>query len=162
MEELIKTFHIEINLLIAQFVNFAIVLLILYKFAYKPILKALNKRTEKIEKGLKDSEEASKKLKEMEEKEKDVLKKAKTQAREIIKNSEDAAVKNAAIITDQTEIQAKKMLADAKKQIEQEKEKIITEAKSEIAGLVMAATEKIIGEKMNSEKDEELIKKAIK
>ena len=58
MDELIKTFHIELNLLVAQIVNFSIVLFVLYRFAYAPILKTLNSRTGKIEKGLKDAESA--------------------------------------------------------------------------------------------------------
>ena len=77
MEELVKTFHIDAGLLLAQLVNFLIVLVVLYKFAYKPILKTLNDRTGKIEKGLKDAEDAQIKLAEMEKKEKEILTKAK-------------------------------------------------------------------------------------
>jgi len=162
MEELVKTFHIETNLLLAQFVNFAIVLFVLWKFAYKPILKTLNDRTEKIEKGVKDAENASKKLGEMTEKEKDVLHKARKEAQEIIKKSEGEAKKNAESIILTAKEQNEKMIADAKKMIEQEKTKMFSEVKSEIAGLVVAATEKVIGEKLDSQKDKELIEKAIK
>lgn len=162
MEELIKTFHIETNLLLAQFVNFAIVLFVLWKFAYKPILKTLNDRTKKIEKGVKDAENASKKLSEMTEKEKEILTSAKKEAQEIIKKSEGEAKKNAESIILTAKEQNEKMIADAKKMIEQEKEKMFSEVKSEIAGLVMAATEKVIGEKLDAHKDKDLIEKAIK
>ena len=162
MEELIKTFHIEVNLLIAQLVNFAIVLFVLYKFAYGPILKTLNARTKRIEKGLEDSEAAKKKLEEITVKEKEVLMSAKKEAQKIIKDAEEVAVRDAKKILFEAQDQSNKSLADAKKQIEQEKEKILSEAKSEIANLVIAATEKIIGEKMSSEKDKELISNAIK
>ena len=161
MEELIKTFHIETNLLLAQFVNFAIVLFVLWKFAYKPILKTLNDRTKKIEKGVKDAESASKKLSEMNEKEKEILTSAKKEAQEIIKKSEEEAKKNAQSIMEQAKEQNEKMIADAKKMIEQEKGKMLGEVKSEIAELVVSATEKIIGEKMDQKKDKELIEKAI-
>jgi len=162
MDELIKTFHIETSLLLAQFVNFAIVLFVLYKFAYGPILKTLNARTKKIEKGLKDSEKASKKLGEVMEKEKIVLHEARKDAQEIIKKSEDEAKKNAEIIAAEARLQTEKMTADAKKQIEQEKERVMTDVKSEIAGLVVAATEKVIGEKLDASKDKGLIERAIK
>lgn len=162
MEELIKTFHIEANLLVAQFVNFAIILFVLWKFAYKPILKTLNDRTKKIEKGVKDAEEAGKKLKETAEKEKEILIKARKEAQDIIKKSETDAKKNAESIMIQAKEQNEKMIADAKKMIEQEKGKMIAEVKSEIAGLVVSATEKVIGEKLDGKKDEELIEKAIK
>ncbi|MDQ1284421.1 MAG: F-type H+-transporting ATPase subunit b [Patescibacteria group bacterium] len=161
MDELIKTFHIETNLLIAQVVNFTIVLLVLYKFAYGPILKTLNDRTKKIEKGLKDSEDAGKKLAEITEKEKEVLAKAKKEAQGIIKKSEEEAKKNAENLVMEAKIQTQKIAVEAKKQIEQEKDKMMAEIKSEVAELVVAAAGKILGEKIDSGKDKELIERSM-
>jgi F-type H+-transporting ATPase subunit b len=161
MDELIKTFHIELNLLVAQIVNFTIVLVVLYKFAYKPVLKTLNDRTKKIDKGIKDSELAAKKLSEITEKEKEVLTKAKKEAQEIMKKAEIEAKGNANSLMLEARNGSDKILEDAKRQIEQEKEKIIAEAKTEVANLVILATEKIIGEKMDKEKDKELIEKSL-
>ena len=162
MEALVKTFHIDAGLLLAQLVNFIIVLLVLYKFAYKPILKVLNDRTDKVEKGIKDAESAQVKLAEMEKKEKEVLLKAKEEAQKIIQQAEKTAMANVQELEIKAKEQSEKTLAEAKKQIEQEKNKAVKEAKSEIANLVMSATEKIIGEKIDSNKDKELIEKAIK
>lgn len=162
MDELIKTFHIELNLLVAQIVNFSIVLFVLYRFAYKPVLKTLNSRTGKIEKGLKDAEVAGKKLDEIMLREKEVLAEAKKEAQSIIRIAEEQAKANAMSIVLEARNQNEKLIETAKKQIEQEKDKMISEVKSEIAGLVIAATEKIIGEKLDKVKDRELIEKAIK
>lgn len=162
MDELIKTFHIEWRLLAAQMVNFAIVLFALWKFAYRPILKTLNDRTKKIEKGIKDAEEAKTKLEEVSAEEKEILKKARVEAQEIIKKAEDTAKKEAENISTEAKKHTEKMITDAQKVISQEKGKMIAEVKSEIAGLVVAATEKIISEKLDSSKDKELIEQAIK
>ncbi len=162
MDELIKTFHIELNLLFAQVVNFSIVLFVLYRFAYRPILKTLNSRTEKIEKGMRDAGEAGKKLEEITEKEKEVLSNAKKEACEIIKNAEEQARINAENIALETKKQNEKLILATKKQIEQEKNKMLTEVKGEIVNLVILATEKIIDEKLDRNKDMELIEKAIK
>jgi F-type H+-transporting ATPase subunit b len=162
MDELIKTFHIEVNLLVAQMVNFAIVLFVLYKFAYKPVLRTLNSRTNKIEKGMMDADAAGKKLAEIMEKEKEVMTVAKKEAQEIIKTAEEQAKANAVSIVLEARNQNEKLIVTAKKQIEQEKDKMLTEVKGEIANLVVLATEKIIGEKLDREKDRELIEKAIK
>jgi len=162
MEELIKTFHIEINLLIAQFVNFAIVLFVLWKFAYKPVLSHLNERTKKIERGVRDAEEAKKKLEETSEKEKVILSEAKIEAQEIIKRAEAVAVKDAELIIISAKEQSEKISEDAKKSIEREKGRIITEAKNEIAELVITASEKLIREKIDRNKDKEIIEKSIK
>lgn len=162
MEELVKTFHIEVGMLLAQFANFVIVFFVLYKFAYGPVLKLLNERTKKIEKGLKDAEESHKKLAEISEKEAAVLVEARKKAQEIIKKSEESAVIQAQEIVASAKTQTEKMLEIAKKEIDQEKEKIIAEAKSEVADLIVMATEKIISEKLDSKRDGELISAAIK
>lgn len=162
MEELVKTFHIETKMIIAQLVNFAIVFAVLYRFAYNPILRLLNERTEKIEKGLRDAEASQKKLSEISEKEASVLVEARKQAQEIIKKSEATALVNAQSIVIAANEQSEKMLEVAKSQIEQEKEKILMEVKSEVANLVVMATEKIIYEKLDGEKDRELISQSIK
>jgi F-type H+-transporting ATPase subunit b len=162
MEELIKTFHIEAGLLIAQFVNFLIVLGVLYMFAYKPILKALNERTKKIEKGLHDAESAKKKLEEMTEKEKEVLVNAKKEAQEIMQRAEEEAKKNLEIMTNETKEKIEKMKRDAQSLIMQERTKMVSEAKAEIADLIVTATEKIIAEKLDTQKDKGLIEQAIR
>lgn len=162
MDQLISTFHIELNLLIAQLVNFSIVLWVLYKFAYRPVLRTLNARTHKIEKGLKDADEASKKLTEVMRKEQDVLTEAKKEAQGIIKAAEEQAKANSMSIVLEARNQSEKLIESAKKQIDQEKDKMLSEVKGEIAGLVVAATEKVIGEKLDKEKDKALIERAIR
>ena len=56
MGDLISQLGIDAKLLIAQVINFVVLLVVLYAFAYKPILKMLHKRTEKIEAGSKNAE----------------------------------------------------------------------------------------------------------
>jgi F-type H+-transporting ATPase subunit b len=162
MGELIKTFHIDIKLIIAQAVNFGIVLFVLWKFAYKPVLKTLNDRSSKIEKGIKDAEKAGKKLAETEEKEKEVLSNARKEAQVIIAKAENTAKKSQQDLENVAKVQADKIITTAKAQIEEEKQKMIKEVKAEIGDLVVSATEKIIGEKMDKNKDKELINRAIR
>lgn len=160
--ELLNNLGINGSLLLAQLINFGILLFVLYKFAYGPVLKMLEDRTKKIEKGLQDAEASHKKLAEISEKESAVLVEARKNAQEIIKKSEEVAVKNAEGIITLAKVQSDKLVEDAKKQIKQEKDKILLEAKSEVANLVMIATEKIIHEKLDSVKDKELINQIIK
>lgn len=162
MEELIKTFHIDIKLILAQLVNFAIVLFVLKKFAYGPMLKLMTERSEKIEKGIENAQNAGKKLLEIEEKEKAVLIEARKAAQEIVANAEAVAVKNKEEIIGEAKTQAEKILSDSAKKIELEKNQMMSEVKGQIAELVVAATGKLIDEKMDSVKDGELIAKAIK
>lgn len=162
MEELIKTFHIDAKLIIAQLVNFAIVLFVLKKYAYGPALKLMNERSKKIEKGLKHAEAAHKKLSEVTEKEKEVLVEAKKQAQDIVAKAEEVAVKNKETIIAEAKAQAEKIMQDSAKKLEAEKNQMMQEVKSQIAELVVAATEKVIATKVDGEKDKELIGNVIK
>ncbi len=161
MNELISTFHIDWKLIIAQLVNFAIVLLVLKKFAYGPMMKLMTERGNKIEKGIKDAEHAGIKLAEIVEKEKAVLIDARKQAQEIVSDAEAVAVKNKEEIITEAKVQAEKILADGTKKIELQKQQMFVEIKDEISDLVVAATGKLMGEKMDPQKDADLIAKSI-
>lgn len=162
MSELLTKLGIDWKLLIAQIVNFLVLLFILWKFAYGPILAMLEKRQKKIEKGLKDADEAHKKLAESEERQREILKKARTEAKDIVEKARVQAEKSKSEIAVEAKAQAEKIILNAKAEIEREKEKTIAEIKSEIGSLVVAATEKVIGEKMDEKKDKELIDKSLK
>jgi len=162
MSELLTKLGIDWKLLIAQIVNFLVLLFVLWKFAYGPIVAMLEKRQKKIEKGLKDAEEAHKKLEESAELQKDILKKARIEAKDIVEKAYMQAEKSKSELAAEAKVQAEKIIVSAKAEIEQEKQKTIAEIKSEIGGLVVAATEKIVGEKIDEKKDKELIEEAIK
>jgi F-type H+-transporting ATPase subunit b len=159
--ELLQKLGINWKLLVAQIVNFLILLFVLYRFAYKPVLKLLNDRTKKIEKGLKDTELAHRKLQEITQKEKEMLSKARIEAQEILKKTEDMAKKSKDEMAQEAKAQAEKIIADAKSNIESEKTKMLREVKAEVAELVVMATEKVIGEKIDEKKDKELIDKLV-
>lgn len=160
--ELLNNLGINGKLLLAQIINFLILLFVLYKFAYGPILKMLDDRTKKIEKGLKDADESHKKLAEIVQKEKEVLKKAREEAQAIIVKAEEQAKKNKEDIITESKTQSEKILSDAQKKIEEEKNKMLAEVKGEISNLVIMATEKIISQKLDTAKDKEIINKALK
>jgi len=124
----------------------------------------INAKLVRLRKETKTSQEkfADKKRQFLTEKEKEVLKKAREEAQVIIKNAEDQAKANAVSIVLEGRDQGEKLIINAKKQIEQEKNKMMVEIKSEVAELVARATEKIIGEKLDSGKDRELIEKVIR
>lgn len=161
MEELIKTFHIDWKLIIAQLVNFAIVLFVLKRYAYGPVLKMMTERSDKIEKGIKDAEHAHKRLAEITDKEHAVLVEARKQASDIITAAEAVALKNRESIITETKQQAEKLLADASKKIEAEKNQMMQEVRTQVADLVVAATGRVIDEKMTSDKDRTIITNAI-
>lgn len=104
MSELIRQLGIDWKLLLSQAVNFAVLLVVLRMFAYKPLLKIMRERRQKIEEGLQKSDEATKRLHEVDE-----LAKRKTRAAE----------EEALSIIRKTELRAKqietKLLGDARR-----------------------------------------------
>ncbi len=161
MSELLSNLGIDAALFGAQLINFSILLFVLYRFAYKPVLAMLEARTQKIEQGLKDAEASQKKLEEAAAKEHDVLVEAKKQAKEIIAKAEEQAHVNRDEIIANAQEESAKIIAHAQKITEEQKAHMVQEVKSEIAGLVSIALEKVIDEKVDQGKDVEIINQVI-
>ncbi|MFZ1720533.1 MAG: F0F1 ATP synthase subunit B [Candidatus Moraniibacteriota bacterium] len=138
---------VDWKLLLAQVVNFGILLFILKRYAYQPMLKMMDERTAKIEKGLLDAEAAQVKLREMEEKERAVLAEARAEAKKILTETEESAKKRDALKVAETEERVKKLLADAEVKISDDRAKMLADAKGELAETVLLAVEKILREK---------------
>jgi len=145
--EALANLGIDWKLLLAQVVNFAILLWILKRYAYKPMLQMLDERTSKIERGLQDAEAASVKLREMEEKEKAVLSEARSEAKRILAETDEAAKKRDAMKAAETEERVKKLLSDAEVKMNDDRAKMLSDAKSELAETVVMAVEKVLKEK---------------
>jgi len=155
--EIVDLFYVSWHLLIAQAINFAIVLFVLWRFAYKPILKIMNERTSTIEKGLEDAKKAEENLIRAKEEEESIIKGARSKGQEIIESADRDAdsVKKEKI--EQTRQESEKIITDAKSQIRAEREKMLAELRSELGELVMLATDKITGDKISGEVNEKLI-----
>ena len=152
---------VDWKLLIAQAVNFLVLLWVLRRFAYRPMLEFLEKRTEKIESGLRDAELAAEKLAEIEAKEREVLDEARKESAAIVARARESAEKTADRIMIESRKESERILAETRKKIEAERESARADMKRELAGLVMLATEKVLGEKLDGAGDDELVRKAV-
>ncbi len=161
MNEIIETFHVDYKMLIAQMVNFAIILGVLYKFAYGPMVKHMDQRSKLIEKGLDDAKKAGEKLAAAAKEREDTILQAKKEARQVIEDAQAQAEKSKEEIVDRARIESEKVVEQAREQIKNEKEKMLIEIKKEIGILVVAATTKIVEEEVNEEKSAKLIAKTI-
>lgn len=158
MESLIQTFHINYSLLLAQVVNFAIVFLVLYKFALKPLTKVMHERTATIEKGIEDAKVAVTSLEDAQKDAKQLLTQTKIEAQEIVKKAQlDADTKKQQMI-EQAKAQVGVIVDSAKQQINQEKLKMIAEAKAEIGSLVIESTRAILSGAINKDVDASIVK----
>ena len=162
MDSLIETFHIDIKLLIAQIINFAIVISVLYFFALKPLMKTMDERGKKIEKSLSDAEKIDAKLEKTDLEYKKVIINAKKDANGIIEKAQEQAESKKAQMIIRAKEEIGQIINAEKAKIQQEKAVVLKEIKSEVANLVVASVEKILDKKIDSKEDKELIKKIIK
>jgi len=149
----ISALGIDWKLLLAQIINFLILLLILRKFLYCPIVNMLQNRRKTIEKGLKDAEEAEVKLDSASEKSRKIISQATDEADKIVKSAKASAEKEAQEIVNSANERSQKIIAEAKASAIVEQEKIVGGAKTQVARLVVAATEKILGKKSDGVED---------
>ena len=91
--EILKNFGIQPILLLAQIVNFTIILFVLKKFFYRPITKVLEDRKKRIEESLKNADEIEARLKKTEGKTAQILEEARAQAQNIIATTNSEAEK---------------------------------------------------------------------
>lgn len=162
MDGIIEAFHLDIKLLIAQLINFTIVLVVLYKLVYRPLLKTMNERTAKIEKGLEDAQKSAEQLEQAEKTRDDKIKEAKKEAKEILEKMRGLAEKNKEEMIRKAEKEANGIVKSAKEEIESEKKKTIKEVRQEIGELVGVALEKVLDDKQSGKVDEKIIEQAIK
>lgn len=159
--EILKDFGVEPVLLLAQVVNFVILLYILKRFLYKPILKVLEERRRKIETSMKQSEEIQKKFDEISQKQTDILDMAKKESEQIIEDAKNEAKILAEQIQANAKAGAEETIKSTQQTLELEKQKMISEAKQEIVDVVAAATEKVVQKTLTQSDKSRLVKKAV-
>ena len=157
----IAALGLDLKAFIFQLISFAIIVFFLNKFVFSKVFKVIDERKQEIEAGLERSNQATKELEKAGDKADKLLKEARIEAENLLHSAhEDASVMLKA--TEEKAAQkAEKIVSEAKDQLKVEVDKAKIELKKENAKLVAKVTEEIIGEKLNSDKDQELIKKAL-
>ncbi len=160
--EILNQFGIQPILLAAQVVNFAILLFILKKFAYGPILKVLEERKQKIADSLKNAEEIEKKLLQTEEDREQELEKAAKEAQRILEDAVSSATQIVAEAHGKASSDIEEMVKKAHEQIKQDRERMQSEIRTELADLVVTSLEKVTGKILTSKDQKELVDKTVR
>lgn len=147
MDALIEAFGINGKLLLAQSVNFGLLVAGLTFFLYKPVLKMLKERQDLIEKGVRDAEEASRNALAAEKQRKEVLAAAEREAEDRVQKSVDVGKEERAKIVERAQAQSEALLKDAELQAAELSRKALKESEKEIARTAILAAEKILASK---------------
>jgi F-type H+-transporting ATPase subunit b len=148
--------------LIIQLVTFVLAFWVLQHWAFKPIIKLMDQRRKTIEDGVSLGEQMRKDKAELDARVTDELAKARSQADGIITEAHEAARDTIRQAESQAVEKAEGIVAEAMQRTEQDIARARKQLESDIVGLISDATEAIIDEKVDSQKDAALIDKALK
>lgn len=136
---------------------FIILLVLLAKFAWKPILKAVNEREESIQESMDMAIKTKAEMEALQAQNQDLLKEARIERDKMIKEATETAKKLRDEAIEEGKTQQQKIVADAQKIINAEKAAAISELKTTVASLSLEIAEKVIkGELASDEKQKAL------
>jgi len=144
-------FGIEWPFLIAQIVSFSVVALILYKFAFKPVLATIDERQTKIEDGLNYAEEMKAKLADAETQHAARIREASLEAQQIIHEARDTGKEMIEKQIQEANERAEQMMVKAEQAIELEQKKMLADVREEIARLVVLTTSRVLSRDLSDD-----------
>lgn len=156
--EALESLGIDWRLIIAQVINFLVLLFLLKKFLYGPIINILESRQKKIQDGLENFDHSEQELERAKNEAKKIIAEANEKANKITQETENIAKEKSTKILTDANLRSEKILSQAKDAAESEKDKIYREAKKELASLVSLATEKVVGEAYSEAQVDKAIK----
>ncbi len=153
--------QLDPGLFVWTILTFLLLLFVLAKFAWKPLLKMLNDREELIRSSLEDAEKAKEKLERLNAEGETIINRARSEAQSILSEGKTAAAKLKDETLDVAKEQAKQIASEAEKQINIEKDKAIAEIKSEVVNLSIRIAEKLINKNISPEDNKALIDESL-
>jgi F-type H+-transporting ATPase subunit b len=161
MEKLITEF--SIGLFFWQTVIFIFLILLLKKFAWKPILDAVNEREEGIKKALLSAEKAKEEMASLQSDNEEIFKKARSERDSLLKEAREIKQQLIDEAKSEAKNEAKKIISQAQETIQNEKNSAIVDLKNQVAGLSIDIAEKVLKEKLSNDKAQmQLVKDLVK
>ncbi len=160
--EILAKFGVEGKILLAQVVNFLVLLYVLRRFAYQPLLRYMEERSQKIAAGLRQAEDAVKTLKAAETEHARILSEAREEAARTIRKAEATAKAEREAFLKRAEEEVMRLTEKGERDIQEAKARMLDDARAEVAELVLKASEKLLGEKLDAETDRKRIQNLVK
>lgn len=156
-----QLFAPDVQMMVLTWITFFGLLAVLSKFAWKPILQALDEREKKIRDAVEEAERTRREYEQIEAKRKEILSRADHSAKEIIDQSRQSALKAAKIIEDRAKDHSEIMIQNARRDIEAAEERSAVYLREKSADTAVALARKIIQESLDAKKQKDLVDKLI-
>ncbi len=161
MEKLISEF--SFGLFFWQLLIFIFLLLLLKKFAWKPILDSVNERESFIKNAMLEADKARNEMASIEESNQKVLKEARAEREALLKDARATGAQMIAQSKIDAQTEANKIIAQAQETIRNEKRAAVNELKNQVAQISLEIAEKVIDKELdNKNKQAELVDKFLK
>lgn len=144
-ESVLGALGINWKLFLAQLANFAVVLFVMWKWVYRPLLKVIDARSAKIERGLKDAEAAAAARSGAEKASEEAIVAARREAQRILEEAQNQSERQRAEMKAKTQAELTVLIQQGKDTLAAEKEKMVRDARTEIAELAVEAAKKALG-----------------
>lgn len=136
-------------------VAFVVLLLVLGKFAWKPIMKAIDEREQGIESALERADKLKAEMAQMASENETLLQKAREERAMMIKEAKETADKMIAESKDKAKAEYDRIVADAQAAISQQKNAALTEVKNQVGALVIEVSEKVLRRELSNKAEQE-------
>jgi F-type H+-transporting ATPase subunit b len=143
--------------LLSQIVNFLILFLALRLLLWKPMLKMLNERKQRIAQGLEDAEQARRDRERTQAEYEERIKQAGQEREAILAKAAEEGEQAKAEALAQARAQAEQIVAEGKGIVERERQRMLAELRGQVAALSVAAANKLIGEALDEQRQSRLI-----
>jgi len=145
------------GLIVWTIVTFVLLVLILRKFAWRPILESLHKREEHVRSSIERAEQARQEGERLLEEHRRQIAQAEQEGHRILTESRTLGEKLKQEIVDKANQQSRRMVEQAKQEIDRDKEAALTALRGEVAGLAIQAASKILGETLDENRHRKLV-----
>ncbi|SRR6056297_254932 len=152
---------VDPGLLLWTIITFIVLLLILWKAAWKPIVEALDARSEKIRGDIEAAEKSRLEAEKLFEEHRQMMDKAKDDAQQVIADGKNDAEKLKNSIVEKANQEAKDMVERARKEITLAKDKALTEIQAEVVTLTTEIASKVISKNLNPDDQKALVEEAL-
>lgn len=152
----------DVSMLILTWVTFFSLFAILYKFAWKPILSALDRREEALRKSVEEAEKVKEELIKINDARQKMLMETEIKSKEILLQSRKEAVEVAKALHEKAKDEAKILLENAKREITEEAQKAQTQLRDESVRIAVGLATKLVEKNLSDNENQKIVADFIK
>ena len=156
------TFGLRGDIFIAQLVNFLIVLVVLWKFAYKPIMRMLEEREAKIAKSVADADAIAVRVADLEREREAVITAARKEAQEVMMTAALQSEERKNEMVEAAKREVERVIQKSKEQMTVEREAMLRDVRKDIVDIAMKAAARIIHTDMDEKKSQSLAEEVVR